>query len=118
MRLRITSRGTNDCAISALAHITGVDYPAVVAYTARRFPRWTPKHGLRIRQIQDIAKALGTPLRNRRRELAAVRDGLIYDHCHIAILSAGQVIETDGNGRQCAVETWMKERKVLGVLVR
>ena len=114
------SHGAGDCAIAAIAALTGVDYPRVVATVARRYPRWNPSDGLDVRKIQAVAKALGVPVSWRRRFDPVHTDGLIVVPLHVAVLEAGQVKETDGSLSQHPVETWLAEHAPggeVGVLV-
>lgn len=95
----------NDCAIWALAALTGEQYEDVLIAAAQE-DHLGGKRGLHVTQIQRIAAKLGMPLKLKKKnidfdeEVGLLSVWLLYEggkkEGHVCVLKRGQVIDSIG----------------------
>lgn len=94
----IPGREPNDCAICVLAMYVGVSYEDVLREVAVRDRPWQGRQGLRLRDIERIARALGTPLRRVRKYDLATAYGVLSLPNHVVLARGGVVIDPEVGG--------------------
>jgi hypothetical protein len=94
----IPGREPNDCAICVLAMYLGVTYEDVLREVAVRDRPYQGRQGLRLRDIERIAKALGTPLRRLRKYDIANAYGILSLPMHVVLLRGGLIIDPEPGG--------------------
>jgi ABC-type bacteriocin/lantibiotic exporter with double-glycine peptidase domain len=94
----VPGREPNDCAICVLAMYLGVSYEDVLREVAIRDRPWQGRQGLRLNDIERIARALGTPLRRVRKYDLATAYGVLSLPLHVVLLRGGMVIDPEVAG--------------------
>jgi ABC-type bacteriocin/lantibiotic exporter with double-glycine peptidase domain len=94
----VAGRERNDCAICALAMYLGVSYEDVLREVAVRDRPYQGRQGLRLHEIERIAKALGTPLRRLRKYDLANAYGLLSLPKHLVLVRDGLIIDAEPGG--------------------
>jgi hypothetical protein len=94
----IPGREPNDCAICVLAMYLGVTYEDVLREVAVRDRPYQGRQGLRLRDIERIAKALGTPLRRLRKYDITNAYGILSLPMHVVLLRGGLIIDPEPGG--------------------
>ncbi len=94
----IPGREPNDCAICVLAMYVGVSYEDVLREVAVRDRPWQGRQGLRLCDIERIARALGTPLRRVRKYDLATAYGVLSLPNHVVLARGGMVIDPEVAG--------------------
>lgn len=94
----IPGREPNDCAICVLAMYLGVTYEDVLREVAVRDRPYQGRQGLRLRDIERIARALGTPLRRLRKYDIANAYGILSLPMHVVLLRGGLIIDPEPGG--------------------
>lgn len=115
----VAGREPNDCAICALAMFLGVSYEDVLREVAVRDRPWQGRQGLRLREIERVARALGTPLRRMRKYELANAYGLLSLPKHLVLVRSGLLIDAEPGGASLwEVEDYLHTYKVRpGVLL-
>lgn len=104
----------DDCAIVALSILLDLPYPKVASAVARIAPT-AFQAGLWNTQIAQVAKALGMPLRVKRRfKIEDRQTGILTmemeDGCHAVVLFEGVVVNP-GDGRNWNYQAYMKKAR-------
>jgi hypothetical protein len=88
----------NDCAIVSLSVYTGKSYEDVLREVTLVDKRNKGRAGLWTRQIKQVARKLGCPLRSKkRRDIDWEHDyGMLLLDDHVCVLRNGLVLETNG----------------------
>lgn len=94
----VPGREPNDCAVCVLAMYLGVSYEDVLREVAIRDRPWQGRQGLRLNDIERIARALGTPLRRVRKYDLATAYGVLSLPLHVVLLRGGMVIDPEVAG--------------------
>jgi len=94
----IPGRERNDCAICVLAMYLGVTYEDVLREVAVRDRPYQGRQGLRLRDIERIARALGTPLRRLRKYDITNAYGILSLPHHVVLLRGGLIIDPEPGG--------------------
>jgi hypothetical protein len=94
----VPGRERNDCAICVLAMYLGVSYENVLREVAVRDRPWQGRQGLRLREIERIARGLGTPLKRLRRFDLAAAYGILSVPHHVVLLRTGVVVDPEPAG--------------------
>lgn len=94
----IPGREPNDCAICVLAMYLGVTYEDVLREVAVRDRPYQGRQGLRLRDIERIARALGTPLRRLRKYDITNAYGILSLPMHVVLLRGGLIIDPEPGG--------------------
>src|SRR5262245_52799611 len=94
----VPGRERNDCAICVLAMYLGVSYEDVLRAVAVRDRPYQGRQGLRLREIERIARALGTPLKRHRKYDVNTAYGILSLPDHVVLLRTGVVIDPEPAG--------------------
>lgn len=94
----VPGRERNDCAVCALAMYLGVSYEDVLREVAVRDRPWQGRQGLRLHEIERVARALGTPLRRLRKYDLTTAYGLLSLPKHLVLVRSGLVIDAEPGG--------------------
>lgn len=88
-------REKNDCAVSVLAMYLGVSYEDVLREVAVQDRPYQGRQGLQLREIERIARALGTPLRRHRKYDLATAYGILSLPIHVVLLRGGLIVDPE-----------------------
>ena len=91
----VEGRELADCAVVALSMYLGVSYEDVLRAVAVLIPS-RGKKGLHTGEIQKVAKALGTPLRQKRGKVEDDDYGILLTPDHALVLRNGLVFDPSG----------------------
>jgi hypothetical protein len=94
----VQGREPNDCAICVLAMYLGRSYEDVLREVAVRDRPWQGRQGLRLREIEQIARALGTPLRRLRKYDLATAYGMLSVPNHLVLIRNGMLLDPEPGG--------------------
>lgn len=94
----VPGRERNDCAICVLAMYLGVSYEDVLRMVAVRDRPNQGRQGLRLREIERIARALGTPLRRHRKYDLATAYGILSLPNHVVLARGGLIVDPEPAG--------------------
>jgi hypothetical protein len=94
----VPGREKNDCAVCVLAMYLGVSYEDVLREVAVRDRPYQGRQGLRLREIERIAKALGTTLKRHRKFDLATSYGILSVPNHVVLLRAGVIVDPEPSG--------------------
>jgi hypothetical protein len=94
----VTGRERNDCAICAIAMYLGVSYEDVLREVAVRDRPWQGRQGLRLTDIERIARGLGTPLKRIRKYDLLSAYGILSVPRHVVLVRNGMIIDPEPNG--------------------
>jgi len=94
----VVGREPNDCAVCALAMYLGVSYEDVLREVAVRDRPWQGRQGLKLKEIERVARALGTPLRRHRKYDLGTAYGLLSLPKHLVLVRGGFVIDAEPGG--------------------
>lgn len=94
----VAGREANDCAVCALAMYLGVSYEDVLREVAVRDRPHQGRQGLRLHEIERIARALGTPLRRVRKYDLSTAYGILSLPDHVVLVRNGVIIDPEPNG--------------------
>jgi ABC-type bacteriocin/lantibiotic exporter with double-glycine peptidase domain len=94
----VAGRERNDCAVCVLAMYLGVSYEDVLRAVAVRDRPYQGRQGLRLREIERIARALGTTLRRHRKYDPATAYGILSLPHHVVLLRAGMIVDPEPGG--------------------
>jgi ABC-type bacteriocin/lantibiotic exporter with double-glycine peptidase domain len=94
----VPGRERNDCALCVLAMYLGVSYEDVLRQVAVRDRPNQGRQGLRLHEIESIARALGTPLRRQRKYDPALAYGMLSVPNHMVLIRSGMVIDPEPGG--------------------
>ena len=91
----VPGREKNDCAISVLAMYLGVSYEDVLWQVAVRDLPNQGRQGLRLKEIERIGRALGTPLKRQRKFDILNAYGMLSLPNHLVLLRGGMIIDPE-----------------------
>jgi hypothetical protein len=94
----VPGRERNDCAVCVLAMYLGVSYEDVLREVAVRDRPYQGRQGLRLREIERIARALGTPLHRHRKYDMGTAYGILSVPHHVVLLRAGMIVDPEPAG--------------------
>jgi hypothetical protein len=94
----VCGREKNDCAITVLAMYLGVSYEDVLRQVAVRDVPYQGRHGLRLKEIERIARAMRTPLKRLRRFDILNAYGMLSLPHHIVLLRSGVILDPEPGG--------------------
>jgi hypothetical protein len=89
----VPGRERNDCAICVLAMYLGVSYEDVLREVAVRDRPHQGRHGLLLREMERIARALGTPLKRLRKYDLTTAYGILSLPHHVVLLRGGLIMD-------------------------
>jgi hypothetical protein len=94
----VPGRERNDCAICVLAMYLGVSYEDVLREVAVRDRPYQGRQGLRLREIERVARALGTSLKRLRRYDLGTSYGILSLPHHVVLLRGGIIVDPEPFG--------------------
>ncbi len=94
----VPGREPNDCAICVLAMYLGKSYEDVLRMVAVRDRPYQGRMGLRLREIEQMARALGTPLKRMRKYDLQTAHGILSLPQHVVLLRNGSVVDPEPGG--------------------
>ena len=94
----VVGRERNDCAICVMAMYLGRSYEDVLRVVAVRDQPWQGRQGLRIREIEQIARALGTPLKRLRKYDLTSAYGMLSLPNHLVLIRNGMLVDPEPGG--------------------
>jgi hypothetical protein len=94
----VPGREPNDCAICVLAMYLGRSYEDVLREVAVRDRPWQGRLGLRLVEIEQIARALGTTLKRHRKYELSTAYGMLSLPSHLVLLRSGMVVDPEPGG--------------------
>ncbi len=94
----VAGREKNDCAICVLAMYLGRSYEDVLREVAVRDRPWQGRQGLRLWEIEQVARALGTPLKRVRKYDLATAYGMLSLPNHLVLVRSGSIIDPEPGG--------------------
>jgi hypothetical protein len=94
----VPGREKNDCAVCVLAMYLGKSYEDILREVAVRDRPWQGRQGLRLFEIEQVARALGTPLRRSRKYDLATAYGMLSLPNHLVLLRSGMVVDPEPGG--------------------
>ncbi len=103
----VASREDDDCAITAMAMISGCSYEDVLREVVVVDPRHRGKRGLQDRQIRKVMARLDCPVRFKKTVDFDEDYGLLRLLDHLCVLRSGLVIEDD---TIWDVDVWLKHK--------
>lgn len=103
----VPQRELADCAIAAMAMLSGRSYEDVLREVVLADPKDRGRTGLSDHQIRKVMKALGVPVRHRARIDYDEDYGLLRLHDHMCVLRNGLIVEND---TLWDVDDWRRQR--------
>ena len=94
----VPGREPNDCAICVLAMYLGKSYEDVLRMVAVRDRPYQGRMGLRLHEIEQIARALGTPLKRQRKYDLQTAHGILSLPQHVVLLRNGSIVDPEPGG--------------------
>lgn len=94
----IPGREPNDCAICVLAMYLGVSYEDVLREVAVNDRTDQGRHGLRLTEIERVARRLGTPVRRQRKFDILTAYGMLSLPVHLVLLRNGMIVDPEVGG--------------------
>jgi ABC-type bacteriocin/lantibiotic exporter with double-glycine peptidase domain len=94
----IPGREPNDCAICVLAMYLGVSYEDVLREVAVNDRADQGRHGLRLTEIERVARRLGTPVRRQRKFDILTAYGMLSLPVHLVLLRNGMIVDPEVGG--------------------
>ena len=94
----VPGRERNDCAICVLAMYLGGTYEDVLREVAVRDRPYQGRQGLRLREMQQIARALGTSLKRLRKFDISAAYGILSVPHHVVLLRGGLIVDPEPAG--------------------
>ena len=94
----VPGREPNDCAVCVLAMYLGRSYEDVLREVAVRDRPWQGRQGLRLREIEQIARALGTTLRRMRKYDLSNAYGMLSLPNHLVLVRSGTIVDPEPSG--------------------
>jgi ABC-type bacteriocin/lantibiotic exporter with double-glycine peptidase domain len=94
----VPGREPNDCAICVLAMYLGRSYEDVLRVVAVKDRSYQGRQGLRLHEVERIARELGTPLRRLRKFEVATAYGMLSLPDHLVLLRNGVVVDPEPGG--------------------
>jgi hypothetical protein len=94
----VPGREPNDCAICVLAMYLGRSYEDVLREVAVRDRPWQGRLGLRLMEIEQIARALGTTLKRHRKYDLSSAYGMLSLPSHLVLTRSGMVVDPEPGG--------------------
>jgi hypothetical protein len=94
----VSGREPNDCAVCVLAMYLGRTYEDVLREVAVRDRPWQGRQGLRLREIEQIARALGTTLRRLRKYDLYNAYGMLSLPNHLVLVRSGMIVDPEPGG--------------------
>lgn len=94
----VAGREPNDCAICVLAMYLGRSYEDVLREVAVRDRPYQGRQGLRLHEIEQVARALGAPLKRQRKYDLAAAYGMLSLPSHLVLVRSGSIIDPEPGG--------------------
>lgn len=94
----IPGREPNDCAVCVLAMYLGVSYEDVLREVAVNDRADQGRHGLRLGEIERVARRLGTPVRRQRKFDILTAYGMLSLPVHLVLLRNGMIVDPEVGG--------------------
>jgi hypothetical protein len=94
----VPGREKNDCAVCVLAMYLGVSYEDVLRQVAVSDRSNQGRRGLRLHEVERIARGLGTPLRRVRKFDILNTYGLLSLPNHLVLLRGGLIVDPEPGG--------------------
>lgn len=94
----VPGREKNDCAICVLAMYLGRSYEDVLREVAVRDRPWQGRLGLRLYEVEQVARALGTPIKRVRHYDLAAAHGILSLPNHLVLVRSGAIIDPEPGG--------------------
>jgi hypothetical protein len=94
----VPGREPNDCAICVLAMYLGRSYEDVLRVVAVSDRPWQGRLGLRLVEIEQIARALGTTLKRHRKYDLSTAYGMLSLPSHLVLIRSGMVVDPEPGG--------------------
>ena len=94
----VPGREKNDCAICVLAMYLGRTYEDVLREVAVRDRPWQGRQGLRLYEIEEVARALGSPLKRSLKYDLATAYGMLSLPNHLVLVRSGMIIDPEPGG--------------------
>jgi ABC-type bacteriocin/lantibiotic exporter with double-glycine peptidase domain len=94
----VPGRERNDCAVCVLAMYLGVSYEDVLRVVAVRDRPWQGRQGLRLHEVEHIARELGTPLKRLRKYDLPAAYGMLSLPLHLVLLRDGLIVDPEVGG--------------------
>ncbi len=94
----VPGRERNDCAVCVLAMYLGVSYEDVLRAVAVQDRPYQGRMGLKLMEIERVARALGTRLKRHRKYDLTTAYGILSLPNHVVLLRAGMVVDPEPGG--------------------
>lgn len=94
----VPGREPNDCAVCVMAMYLGKSYEDVLRMVAVRDRPYQGRRGLRLAEIEQIARALGTPLKRLRKYDIQTAHGILSLPKHVVLLRSGSIVDPEPGG--------------------
>jgi len=94
----VPGRERNDCAICVLAMYLGVSYEDVLRQVAVQDRPNQGRQGLRLHEVQRLARAMGTPLKRLRKYDILTAYGMLSLPQHLVLLRSGVIVDPEPGG--------------------
>lgn len=94
----VPGRERNDCAVCVLAMYLGVSYEDVLRAVAVWDRPYQGRQGLKLLEIERVARALGTRLKRHRKYDLSTAYGILSLPHHVVLLRAGMVVDPEPGG--------------------
>jgi ABC-type bacteriocin/lantibiotic exporter with double-glycine peptidase domain len=109
----LPGRERNDCAICVLAMYLGVSYEDVLRRVAVQDRPYQGRQGLRLHEVERLARNMGTPLRRLRKYDILTSYGMLSLPHHLVLLRAGIIVDPEpGGASMWEVEDYFHAYKV------
>ena len=94
----VPGRERNDCAICVLAMYLGVSYEDVLRQVAVQDRPNQGRQGLRLHEVQRLARAMGTPIKRLRKYDILTAYGMLSLPQHLVLLRSGVIVDPEPGG--------------------
>jgi ABC-type bacteriocin/lantibiotic exporter with double-glycine peptidase domain len=94
----VPGREPNDCAICVLAMYLGVSYEDVLRTVAVQDRPYQGRQGLRLHEVERLARAMGTRLKRVRKYDILTAYGMLSLPHHLVLLRTGLIVDPEPGG--------------------
>jgi len=94
----VPGREPNDCAVCVLAMYLGLSYEDVLREVAVHDRPDQGRHGLRLGEVERVARRLGTPVRRQRKFDILNAYGMLSLPQHLVLLRNGMIVDPEPGG--------------------
>jgi ABC-type bacteriocin/lantibiotic exporter with double-glycine peptidase domain len=94
----VPGREPNDCAVCVLAMYLGLSYEDVLREVAVHDRSDQGRHGLRLAEVERVARRLGTPVRRQRKFDILNAYGMLSLPQHLVLLRNGMIVDPEPGG--------------------